>query len=109
MYLAFEDRGGAIQFEARTGENPSYGILEGEKETSAWSGGSLPRSPKGRIQRKLIDLNWARLLSTRCLRSEHRASASGFLAAPNLALRELAAIPSPQPRFYRLNPTLSHS
>src|SRR6266545_2593463 len=39
---------------SRTGENPPYGILEGEKETSAWSGGSLPRSPKGRIQRKPI-------------------------------------------------------
>jgi len=47
-------------------ENPPYGILEGEEETYAGSGGSLPRSSKGRIQRKPIDLPMARLFSTRC-------------------------------------------
>ena len=32
--------------------------------------GSLPRSLKGRTQRKLIDLNWARLFSTQWPRSD---------------------------------------
>src|SRR5580658_6223186 len=62
-----------IQFEAVLGKTP-YGILEGEEETYARSGGSLPHSSKGRIHRKPIDLQTARLFSTR--QNERSASTS---------------------------------